>query len=157
MIAAPGPDWPLVAVLDDDVRFIRMVERVLYDEEIAVAPVTTLGLDDALHVIETLRPAVALVDIFMYGSASGFDVIERLRDHAPTASLPLVVTSGARREIGRRVAYLQSHRCDVLLKPFAPADLTAAVRRALSPARLTLMPAARATQTRAAARNANAV
>jgi len=43
------------------------------------------------------------------------------------AELPIIVASGARREIGRRVEFLQAHRCTVLLKPFGADELIAKV------------------------------
>jgi two-component system response regulator MprA len=116
-----------VAVLDDDIRFIRRVERVLNQEDVGVCAVTTMDLDEAVRVIGGSECNMVLVDIFMYGSAAGFDLIERLRSAEATARLPIIVTSGARREIGKRVTFLQENNCDVLLKPFAPQDLVARV------------------------------
>lgn len=130
-----------VAVLDDDIRFIRMVERVLAQEGIETQPVTTLDLDEAVRVIGESNVDVAMVDIYMYDNAAGFSAIEKLRGDARTARLPLLVTSGARREIGKRVQFLQERGCDVLLKPFPPEELVAHVRAALTPA--AAMPAPR--------------
>jgi len=105
-------------VLDDDIRFIRLVERILKAESIDVQPVTTLYVDEAIRVIADTHCDAALVDVYMYGSALGFTMIERLREHPATAALPIIVASSARREIGRRVAFLQQHGCGVLVKPF---------------------------------------
>jgi len=107
-----------VAVLDDDVRFIRMVERILKMESIPMQPVTTPDLGEAVQVVAMAHCRAALVDIYMYGDAAGFELIERLRANAETAALPLIVTSGAYRELARRVPFLQRHRCGVLPKPF---------------------------------------
>ena len=116
-----------IAVLDDDQRFIRMVERVLASDGLAAAPVTTLDLDEACRVVASLAPALALVDVFMYGNAAGFDLVERLRADPATASLPLLVTSGAHREIAGRLTFLKDHGCGVLLKPFDAEDLLATI------------------------------
>jgi DNA-binding response OmpR family regulator len=118
---------PTVAVLDDDIRFIRMVERVLNEQQIGVLGVTTLDLDEATRVIRESGCSIALVDVFMYGSAAGFDVVERLREDSETTDLRVIVTSGARRELGKRVGFLQQHDCDVLVKPFLPDELVARV------------------------------
>jgi DNA-binding response OmpR family regulator len=119
------PYHSCVAVLDDDIRFIRMVERVLAEEHIAVCPVTTIDLDEAVNVIRESGCRMALVDIFMYGHAAGFELIERLRSDATMAQLPVIVTSGARKEVGERGAFLRRHNCDVLLKPFSCDQLLA--------------------------------
>ena len=132
MIAAPNENR--VAVLDDDIKFIRLVERVLRDEHIDVLPITTLDLEEAARIVAESGCLAALVDIYMYGDAAGFTLIEKLRAHPATAHLPLIVTSGAHREVGRKVSFLVEHNCMVLLKPFEVADLIAKVHGASAPA-----------------------
>jgi CheY-like chemotaxis protein len=105
-------------VLDDDVQFIRMVERILKSDGLPIQPVTTPDLDEAVRVVAMTNCRVALVDIYMYGEAAGFELVERLREHPGTSDLPLIVTSGAYREIARRVPFLQQHGCSILAKPF---------------------------------------
>jgi DNA-binding response OmpR family regulator len=113
-----SPNPRPVAVLDDDVQFIRMVERILGTEDIPVQPVTTPDLDEAVSVVAMTNCRAALVDIYIYGEVAGFELVERLRAHPATADLPLIVTSGAYREIARHVPFLQQHRCSILPKPF---------------------------------------
>ncbi len=131
MIAPPTERC--VAVLDDDIKFIRLVERVLGEEEIDVLPITTLDLDEAVRILAEHACLVALVDIYMYGDATGFAFIEKVRANEATASLPLIVTSGAHREVGRKVSFLVENHCTVLLKPFEVSDLIAKVRGATPP------------------------
>lgn len=120
-------------MLDDDITFIRMVERILRTEDIDIQPVTTPDLDDAVRVVGMSGCRAALVDIYMYGEAAGFELIERLRADPATASLPLIVTSGAYREIARRVPFLQAHGCSILPKPFEVDALLSRVRQACEP------------------------
>jgi DNA-binding response OmpR family regulator len=120
-----------VAVLDDDLRFIRMVERALADTGIGIAPVTTLDADEAVRVISSSDCLAAMIDVYMYGEAAGFDIVRRLRAQPATGSMPLILTTGARREVGRYAAFLQAHDCDVLLKPFAVGDLVHALTGAI--------------------------
>jgi len=110
-----------VIVFDDDVRFIRLVERILACEDMRVEPITTLDVDDGLKIVQAHDPLAVLVDIFMYDAARGYDFIERLRGDAVTRSIPIIVTSGADRELRRSSAWFEELGCDVLLKPF-PAD-----------------------------------
>jgi CheY-like chemotaxis protein len=119
-----------VAVLDDDVRFIRMVERMLNHAGIGMQPVTTPDLDDAAGVVASAGCSAALVDVYMYGAAFGFSLIERLRGQPATRDLPIIVTSGAHREIGRRVRFLLDNDCAVLLKPFTGEELLGHLRGA---------------------------
>jgi CheY-like chemotaxis protein len=120
-----------IAVLDDDTQFIRLVERVLRDERVEVQPVTTLDLDEAVRVVSESNSAAALVDVYMYGSAQGFELVERLRSDPATERLAIIVTSGAHREIGKKAGFLNEHRCSVLLKPFDNSDLISRVRQAI--------------------------
>lgn len=121
LIVDPRP----VAVIDDDIRFIRLIERILATEGVGIEPITTLDADEAVAIVAAKNCQAALVDVYMYGDALGFELIEELRRVPATESLPLIVTSGARREIGRKVAFLQEQRCSVLLKPFKPEELLA--------------------------------
>jgi DNA-binding response OmpR family regulator len=122
------PPLQRIALIDDDILFIRMVERVLFGERTDVVPITTLDPEEAVEIIATGDFSLALIDVMMYGHAAGFDLVERLRAHDATASMPIVITSGAQREIGRRVDFLQEHNCSVLLKPFEPEELVSRVR-----------------------------
>lgn len=124
LVPGGGP----LAVVDDDLRFIRMVERALATEGIRVQPVTTLDVDEAVRVIVENRCQAAFVDLLLYGEALGFTLVERLRQHPATRHLPIAVTSGARRELGRHVDFLRRHRCAVLLKPFSIARVLDALR-----------------------------
>lgn len=121
-----------VAVLDDDIRFLRMVERALQANGLRVQPVTTPDPGDAVRVVEQSDVCAALIDIFMYGEAAGFEVIDRLRTNPATARLPIIVTSGARREIARKRDFLRDARCAVLEKPFGIDELLCCIDRAIA-------------------------
>lgn len=107
-----------VAVLDDDVQFIRMIERVLTSERMHIQPITTPDIDEALRVLATARCSAALVDVYMYGESLGFKLVERLREHPEFSSMHVVVTSAARRELMKKSGFLRELGCSVLLKPF---------------------------------------
>jgi DNA-binding response OmpR family regulator len=129
----PRPVAGPVAVIDDDLRFIRLIERVLRCEGIDVQPVTTLDIDEAIHVVEESQSRAALVDVFMYGDPMGFSIVERLRAGEATRGLPIVVTTGDRREVGRHVDFLQHNECSVLLKPFDINDLVTSIKDLAQP------------------------
>jgi DNA-binding response OmpR family regulator len=120
-----------VAVVDDDVQYIRLVERILATEHISVMPITTLDVDEAVSVISDSGCSAAVVDVYMYGDTLGFSLVERLRERFTADALPIIIASGAPREVGRHVDFLRDSGCSVLLKPFEPDDLLA---RLLAPA-----------------------
>jgi len=115
---SPSDEVRPVAVMDDDVKFIRMVERILSVQGVPIQPVTTPDFDEAVKVVRVTNCRAALIDIYMYGEAAGFQVVERLRNDPATSHLPLVVTSGAYREIARNVPFLKHYHCSILPKPF---------------------------------------
>jgi len=125
---------PVVAILDDDISYIRAVERMLQVTGFASCPITTLDIDEAARVIAHAGCRAVLVDIFMYDEPRGFEYIQRLRANEATADLPLLVTSGARRQLQRMAPFLKAHRCDLLEKPFGPDELASKLRLLTSPA-----------------------
>jgi CheY-like chemotaxis protein len=132
--AAPAASRPLlqppgtVAVFDDDVRFIRYVERVLAFERLAVVPVTTIDEHEAVRVVAEARCAAALVDLRMYGDAmAGFRFVEVLRQTTATSRLPVCLVTAELPELRRRRELVESYDCAVLPKPFGPDELLAAL------------------------------
>ena len=119
-------DRPVV-VLDDDVQFLRMVERVLRSHGIRAELVTTPDLANAADVVAAINPRLVLVDVFMYGEAAGLSFVKLLRSRPENFELPIVVTSGAHSELARQQQFLRHHRCRVLPKPFGVDDLLGAV------------------------------
>jgi len=116
-----------VVVLDDDVQFLRMVERVLRSHGIRTELVTTPDLANAADVVAAINPRLVIVDVFMYGEAAGLSFIKLLRSRPENVELPIVVTSGAHSELARQQQFLRHHRCRVLPKPFGVDDLLEAV------------------------------
>lgn len=124
---SPRTDDRPVVVFDDDVQFLRMVERVLEDRGLRVELVTTPVLANAADLITAMKPRLIMVDLFMYGAATGFSFVELLRSRPEHRALPIVVTSGAHAALARRAQFLREHRCQVLPKPFGADDLLGVV------------------------------
>jgi len=114
-----------VAVLDDDIRFIRLVERVLRGLQLDIQPVTTPDIDEAVRVVRVTGCDAALAGLHMYGRPCGCRFVEKPRSEPATSDLPVILTSAAHREGGRHVEFLVQHRCGVLLKPSSVQELAA--------------------------------
>jgi CheY-like chemotaxis protein len=130
-----------VAVFDDDVRFIRYVERVLSMERIETVPITTFDAGEAVRVAAESGCNAALVDLRMYNDpAAGFAFVQALREDPRTSNLPVCLVTGELTELKRRRDLIDHYGCSVLPKPFTPDDLlgvlglTAAPERTLAPA-----------------------
>lgn len=101
----------------ESLRFL--LERGGY--QVSVAKNGRLALDAAL----SEPPDVLILDV-MLPELDGYEVLRRLRESAQTATLPiLMLTAKGQRE--DRDAALESGADMFLTKPFANADLTAAV------------------------------
>jgi two-component system response regulator MprA len=116
---------PLVLVVDDDLKLLKMVQRTLTYEGLDV--LTATNGKEALPVIHAQEPDLIILD-WMMPKMDGLELIRRLRDEE-YRTLILMLT--ARDAIENRVDGLESGADDYLVKPFAPAELVARVHALL--------------------------
>jgi CheY-like chemotaxis protein len=113
-----------ILLADDSVPAQNMGKKILVDAGYHVLTVSN-GLEALRKIADTI-PDIAILDIFMPGY-TGLEVCERLRAGTATATLPVILTVGKlepyRPEDGEHV-----HANAVIVKPFAAAELIAAVR-----------------------------
>ncbi len=116
-----------VLLADDSVPAQNMGKKILIEAGYDVLTVSN-GLEALRKIADTL-PDIVILDIFMPGY-TGLEICARLRSKAATAELPVILTVGKlepyRPEDGEQV---RSNA--VIVKPFAAAELTAAVRSLL--------------------------
>lgn len=77
-----------ILVVDDSLTVRRVMQRLLMREGYHVV-LATDGVD-ALSQLQSMRPAIALVDIEM-PRMDGFDLVRHLRDMPDTATLPIIM------------------------------------------------------------------
>lgn len=118
---APAQRTLCVAICDDDVRFIRLIERMLDEVQASVVPVTTLDPHDAVAVIAEAGCDAALIDLNIYNDGqAGLTLVRLLREHAATSTMPLLLaTAATMRDVRRHGQFLRDFHCDVLQKPFS--------------------------------------
>lgn len=124
---------PTILVVDDDLKLLKMLQRTLVYEGLAV--VTAANGQEALVQVKTFRPEIIILD-WMMPRMDGLEVVQHLRAENNQAFI-LMLT--ARDGLENRVEGLESGADDYLVKPFAPAELVARVhamlrRLAVSPA-----------------------
>ena len=115
----PGPQGPVVLLVDDDAAIRRAVGAGLELEGFRV--VRASGGRAALAANESVRPSVILLDLAM-PDLDGLEVLARLR--AEGDDVPVCVLS-ARDEVEDRVRGLQAGADDYVVKPFALEEVTA--------------------------------
>jgi CheY-like chemotaxis protein len=123
---------PVVAVVNDDTQFLRLMEMVLssagYDTLIFFEGKT--AFDD----IRSNMPDLVVLDIRMESPESGWIILDLMRLDESTANIPVVVCSADHDQLLSKEDYLASKRAGVLRKPFDIDDLIAKVGQYLTPA-----------------------
>jgi DNA-binding NarL/FixJ family response regulator len=114
-----------VLVVDDDPGIRELITSVL--QRAGFETLAAADGDEAIELAGEGRPAAAVVDVNLGSGRSGYEICRELRDRF--GPLPLVMVSGERTESFDRVAGLLLGADDYLVKPFAPDELVARVRR----------------------------
>src|SRR5919202_921209 len=116
-------DHVLIADADEEAR--AQVAHLLEDEGFEV--VEAVSGEAALKVARENPPALVILEVPL-GDRSGYEVCRALREELGD-DLPVLFLSGARTESYDRVAGLLVGADDYVVKPFAPDELLARVRR----------------------------
>lgn len=114
----------LILVVDDDIRMLRMMKRMLELEDFEV--LTADGGEAALKAFDNDSPALVLLDIMMPGM-DGYEVCRRIREFS---KVPIIFVT-ARGEDKEKVEGLNIGADDYVTKPFSAGELAARLRAVL--------------------------
>ncbi|MCJ7604493.1 MAG: response regulator transcription factor [Dehalococcoidales bacterium] len=117
-------DKPRVLVVDDDVRILRMMKRMLELEDFQVS-VAGDG-KTALTIFEEANPDLVMLDIMM-PDIDGYTVCQRIREFS---RVPIIMVT-ARGDDAEIVEGLDIGADDYVTKPFSASELAARVRAVL--------------------------
>ena len=121
-----------ILVVDDEADIRELVAGILEDEGYAVR--TAGNADDALTAIETRRPQLVLLDIWLEGSRmDGLALLDVIKANHP--ELPVVMISG-HGNIETAVAAIKQGAYDFIEKPFNADRLVVIASRAIETLRL---------------------
>ncbi|HEV2146982.1 MAG TPA: response regulator [Longimicrobiaceae bacterium] len=123
----PAEAVPLVLLVEDD-PWIRSAVRALLEQEGYRVAETELG-EEALPLTRRLRPDVVLMDLVL-PVMSGLDTVRSLKEHADTAAVPVIATSGLR--LPGADALAAAGFAGSLGKPYRGAELFAELQRVLA-------------------------
>jgi DNA-binding response OmpR family regulator len=115
-----------IAVIEDDFELSRLMRDVLRESGHEVVSFMQPSGDTVQH-LEEYKPDLVVLDLRLNSSVTGWDVISAMREDPTVRSVPIVVVSGAEREVEANAEWLRSHDVRVLLKPFDIADLESMV------------------------------
>ena len=124
-----GPDAkPLILVADDDANLRRILGLFL-----AQAGYATLEAADGREALDLAlrhRPDAAILDVMM-PYLDGFDVCRKIKEHAETRRMPVLMCSAKNRKEDLLEA-LRSGAEDYILKPFTKEIVLGKIRKALA-------------------------
>ncbi|HEX7854359.1 MAG TPA: sigma-54 dependent transcriptional regulator [Sphingobium sp.] len=121
-----------VLIVDDEADIRDLVAGVLEDE--GFAPRTAANSDDALAELDTRRPSLVLLDVWLQGSKlDGLELLDEIKRRDPT--IPVLIISG-HGNIDTAVAAIRKGAADFIEKPFEADRLIHLVARATETERL---------------------
>src|SRR6202158_489013 len=121
-----------ILIVDDEADIRELVGGILEDEGYAVR--TAKNADEAIAAIQSRRPHLVLLDIWLEGSRlDGLALLDVVKTEYP--DMPVVMISG-HGTIETAVAAIKRGAYDFIEKPFKADRLIHVVRRALEAARL---------------------
>jgi DNA-binding response OmpR family regulator len=119
-----------IVVIEDDVDLSCIIRDVLRESNFDVVSYVRPNFDVLEH-IRGYRPALVILDARLNASISGWDIITALKEDPEMRDIPLILSSGATREIADHREMLGRYHVPVLEKPFDMDDLNALVERTL--------------------------
>jgi DNA-binding response OmpR family regulator len=113
-----------ILVVDDEERYIRLMEANLVSEGYVVIKATSGQA--AVETVDAQRPDLVLLDVMMPG-INGFEACERIREFS---SVPIIMVT-AKGDERDRVKGLDVGADDYIVKPYSASELLARVRAVL--------------------------
>ncbi len=114
-----------VAIVDDDAAIREMITGYL--SEHGITPVATSGWPEMSGCMAAAEIDLVILDLRL-GREDGFDVLREIRSYS---DIPVIITSGHRRDEIDRVIGLELGADDYLTKPFGLRELLARIRAVL--------------------------
>lgn len=114
---------PEVLVVDDEPNILLSLEFLM--QQAGYKVVTAPDAEQAAELIAGHCPDLVLLDISLPGM-SGFDLLEQLRQHPDTQTLPVIMLTAHGREVEKEKG-LALGANDYITKPFSTRDLVSRV------------------------------
>ena len=124
-----------ILTIDDDSRFLRMMEQVLAQKGYKV--LTANSGQEGLRLLFEHRPDLVLLDVVM-PTMDGWQTCERIRD---ISDVPIIMLTGKRVDEEDIVKGLEHGADDYLIKPVGNRELIARVRATFAPCQAILLEA----------------
>jgi CheY-like chemotaxis protein len=107
---------PLVGVIDSEEILLTLLRDLFEDRGWDILPLPESTT--AFEAVKSRQPDVILLDIWLGGKMTGWQILEELKTDPKTCAIPVVVWSGASDELRDKQAWLAERGIPVLAKPF---------------------------------------
>jgi len=115
----------LVLVIDDDIKILDLIEKILKGTEFNVL-LATNGYD-GIQIAKEHNPSIILLDIFM-PKLDGFMICRALKRNVYTKNIPVVFLTGINSK-EHIIKAIKVGALDYIVKPFMPSDLLTKLRK----------------------------
>ena len=116
---------PVCIVVEDDITMRHLVMNYL--EEHDIRAVAASRRDEVAALLSRSEPDLVILDLRL-GQEDGLDLLREIRSHS---DIPIIITTGHRRDEIDRVVGLELGADDYLTKPFGLRELLARIRAVL--------------------------
>ena len=117
----------------NDTQEILELFRAILEEEVGYTVTLTSIKPQMLEMVKEIKPDLIISDHVFGEEKLGWQFIQRLKMDRQTANIPLIVCSGAVKELKDMEGYLTSKDIGVLYKPFDVDELINLIAIKLSP------------------------
>ncbi len=120
---------PLALVVNDTQEILDLFRDILNEEgfDAVLSSYAPRELDTVIEI----DPDVVILDFMIGEEAHGWQLLQKMKMHRDTSSIPCVVCTGAVQLIRELEGHLMSKNVGVVLKPFDIDDLMTTVRSAM--------------------------
>jgi DNA-binding response OmpR family regulator len=118
-----------IMVINDTQEILELFKDLL-EEEGYETVLYSYAVRDLQH-IERVKPDLIILDFIFGEEKVGWELLQKLRMYPPTATLPVVVCTAAKRTVDELEGHLKTLNVNVVLKPFNIDDLLLVIKRTL--------------------------
>ncbi len=123
---------PLILIVDDLIDHLELMEAILMREGYRVQ--TTAQVRQAIQLVETLAPDLAILDVMMPGM-SGYELCKKLKALSKKKYFPIILLTSLN-QMEDKITGLEAGADDFFSKPFNSLELTTKIRSLIKLRRL---------------------
>lgn len=105
-----------IAVVDDERELLNLITELFEERGWEVLPLA--GGAGVVQAFRAEQPDVVLLDLWLGGSESGWQILQRMKMEPATRDIPVVVWTGALEGLKDKAEWLKEHSIPTLSKPF---------------------------------------